>query len=84
MNVNFSNPMEPDRLFECLPISLRPSADEKQGEGKGHSESQKNAQEKPVYTLPTLIQARVIPLLHNLALQMVQTGHQPQLFQIYR
>ncbi|XP_054804234.1 exocyst complex component EXO70A1-like [Prosopis cineraria] len=83
---NYSKPVEPDRLFDCLPNSLRPSTTGQQGEGggKSHSESQKNTLEKPVFTLPTLIPPRVLPLLHDLALQMVQAGHQQQLFRIYR
>ncbi|EOY08456.1 Exocyst subunit exo70 family protein A2 isoform 1 [Theobroma cacao] len=84
---NYSKPVEPDRLFDGLPNSLRPSATSpgKQGElgSKNHSENQKNL-ENAVYTPPTLIPPRVLPLLHDLAQQMVQAGHQQQLFRIYR
>ncbi|KAI9121947.1 hypothetical protein K1719_006636 [Acacia pycnantha] len=82
---NYSKPVESDRLFDCMPNSMKPSATGQQGEGggKGHSESQKNALEKPVTPL-TLIPPRVLPLLHDLALQMVQAGHQQQLFRVYR
>lgn len=86
MNLNFSKPVEPDRLFDCLPNSLRPSASGQHGEGggKNQSESQKNNLDTPVFTLPTLIPPRVVPLLHDLAQQMVQAGHQQQLFRVYR
>ncbi|GAV57320.1 Exo70 domain-containing protein [Cephalotus follicularis] len=81
---NYSKPVEPDRLFDCLPNSLRPSSDD-QGDAtsKNHSEHQKKLL-NAVYTPPTLIPARVMPLLHDLAQQMVLAGHQQQLFRIYR
>ncbi|OMO68578.1 Exocyst complex protein Exo70 [Corchorus olitorius] len=81
-----SKPVEPDRLFDGLPNNLRPSATSP-GRGdpgsKSHAENQKNI-ENAVYTPPTLIQPRVLPLLHALAKQMVLAGHQQQLFRIYR
>ncbi|XVF55845.1 hypothetical protein PTKIN_Ptkin06aG0069500 [Pterospermum kingtungense] len=84
---NYSKPVEPDCLFDGLPNSLRPStaSPAKQGDpgSKNHSENQKSL-EKAVYTPPTLIPPRVLPLLHDLAQQMVQAGHQQQLFRIYR
>jgi len=80
--------VEPDRLFDCLPNSLRPSsaASSQQSDvsSKGHSEHQNKSLENAVYTLPTLIPPRVLPLLHDLAQQMVKAGHQQQLFRIYR
>ncbi|KAJ0027677.1 hypothetical protein Pint_36153 [Pistacia integerrima] len=78
---NYSQPVEPDRLFDCLPNSLRPS-DENDG-GKSHSEQQKSLQ-TAVFKPPTLIPPRVLPLLHDLAQQMALAGHQQQLFRIYR
>ncbi|OIW21976.1 hypothetical protein TanjilG_18614 [Lupinus angustifolius] len=83
---NYSKPVEPDRLFDCLPNSLRPSTSGKQSDvgSKNHSESKKPSLETVTFTLPTLIPPRVIPLLHDLAQQMVQAGHQQQLFRIYR
>lgn len=33
---------------------------------------------------PTLIPPRIVPLLHDLAIQMFQAGHQQQLYNIYR
>ncbi|KAK7268091.1 hypothetical protein RIF29_20777 [Crotalaria pallida] len=82
---NYSKPVEPDRLFDCLPNSLRPAASgQSEVGGKNHSESKKQSLETATFTLPTLIPPRVIPLLHDLAQQMVQAGHQQQLFRIYR
>lgn len=37
-----------------------------------------------VYTPPTLIPPRVLPLLHDLAVQMFQAGQRQQLVKIYR
>ncbi|RDY06674.1 Exocyst complex component EXO70A1, partial [Mucuna pruriens] len=81
---NYSKPVEPDRLFECLPNSLRPSTSGKQSDGGGKNNSGKQSSENVTFTLPTLIPPRVIPLLHDLVHQMVQAGHQQQLFRIYR
>ncbi|KAL9323419.1 hypothetical protein ACSQ67_008276 [Phaseolus vulgaris] len=81
---NYSKPVEPDRLFECLPNSLRPSNSGKHGEGGGKNHSRKQSSEGVAFALPTLIPPRVIPLLHDLAQHMVQAGHQQQLFRIYR
>ncbi|MCI18008.1 exocyst complex component EXO70A1-like [Trifolium medium] len=77
---DFSKPVEPDRLFDCLPNSLRPSA---AGGGGGKNHSEKQSGEAVTFTLPTLIPPRVLPLLHELAIQMVQAGHQQQLFRVY-
>ncbi|KAF2289650.1 hypothetical protein GH714_037706 [Hevea brasiliensis] len=85
---NYSKPVEPDRLFECLPNSLRPSSGSPrhQGDasGKSSSEHQNKSLEAAIYTVPTLIPPRVLPLLHDLSQQMVKAGHQQQLFRIYR
>ncbi|WCJ34201.1 exocyst subunit exo70 family protein A2 [Euphorbia peplus] len=83
---NYSKPVEPDRLFDCLPSSLRPSSagsPKPHGDKNARNSSEKNS-ENAVYTIPTLIPPRVLPLLHDLAQQMVQAGHQQQLFRIYR
>ncbi|KAE8689949.1 Exocyst complex component EXO70A1 [Hibiscus syriacus] len=81
---NYSKAVEPECLFDGLPDSLRPSASlAKRGDNKKDSDNQKNL-ENAVYTPPTLIPPRVLPLLRNLSQQMVQAGHQQQLFRIYR
>lgn len=81
----YSKPLEPDRLFECLPNSMRPSSPGHHADAahKSHSE-QNSALEDGVFTVPTLIPPRILPLLHDLAQQMVQAGHQQQLIRIYR
>lgn len=85
----YSKAIEPDRLFDCLPNSLRPSSGSpgELGEagGKMHHEHHHNSDlENAVYTTPTLIPPRILPLLHDLAQQMVEAGHQQQLSRIYR
>lgn len=89
---SYSKPVEPDRLFDCLPNSLRPSSGSPghQGDSSGkspsnhHSEQHKSNLENAVYTPPALIPPRILPLLHDLAQQMFQAGHQQQLLKIYR
>ncbi|KAM7264311.1 hypothetical protein ACFE04_001994 [Oxalis oulophora] len=82
---SYSKPVEPDRLFECLPNSMRPSSGSpRDSGGKNRSEHQNGSTEIPTFVVPTLIPPRILPLLHDLALQMVQTAHQQQLLQIYR
>ncbi|CAI9091397.1 OLC1v1026421C1 [Oldenlandia corymbosa var. corymbosa] len=91
---SYSKPIEPDRLFEGLPSAMRPSSDAAGADGDGngknpsanghhHDHHHINA-ENATYTLPTLIPPRILPLLHDLAVQMVQAGNQQQLFKIYR
>lgn len=90
--VDISKPVEPDRLFDGLPNSLRPSSGSPGNQAdssikalsNNHSEHQNSNLETAVYTPPTLIPPRVLPLLHDLAQQMVQAGHQQQLLKIYR
>ncbi|KGN48579.2 exocyst complex component EXO70A1 [Cucumis sativus] len=84
---NYSKPVEPDRLFDCLPNNLRPSsASAHHGDSgsKINSDQQNKSLEAAVFIPPTLIPPRVLPLLHDLAQQMIQAGHQQQLFRIYR
>ncbi|KAJ4779628.1 Exocyst subunit exo70 family protein A1 [Rhynchospora pubera] len=83
-----SKAVDPDKLFDCLPSSLRPSS-----ESPSHpSETGKNLtngnlsekQEVAVYTPPTLIDPRFVPLLSKLAQQLVQAGHHAQCLKLYR
>lgn len=83
--------MEPERLFDGLPNSLRPSSGSpgQGGDGGGaknhsHNHSEHQNSETAVYTPPTLIPPRVLLLLRDLAVQMVQAGHQQQLVKSYR
>lgn len=86
--MNYSKPVEPDRLFDCIPNSLRPSPGSpgKQSDpnSKSRSDNHKKNTENAVYTTLDLISPRVLPLLYGLAQQMVLSGHQQQLFRIYR
>lgn len=87
----YSKPVEPDRLFECLPSSLRPSAGSpgQQGEGErkpssaSNSDQQGKGLETAIYKPPTLIPPRLLPLLHDLALHTIQAGKQDQCVKIY-
>lgn len=88
-----SKPVEPDCLFDCLPDALRPSSEspgQQHGDGgknpsaTTNSERQAKNSEVAVYTPPTLIAPRILPLLHKLARQLVQAGHQQQCLKSYR
>ncbi|XP_061354648.1 exocyst complex component EXO70A1-like [Gastrolobium bilobum] len=93
---SYSKPVEPECLFDCLPISMRPSSASPGHEGdpsaknhsstgtNSHSDPHKNNADGVIYTPPALVPPRVLPLLHDLAQQMVQAGHQQQLLKIYR
>ncbi|KAL6545472.1 hypothetical protein OROGR_009346 [Orobanche gracilis] len=85
---SYSKSVEPERLFECLPISMRPSGSPGESSGKmpssNHSDHQNSTTENSVYPTPTLIPPRILPLLHDLAQQTVQAGRQQQLQRIYR
>ncbi|CAN1233682.1 Exocyst complex component EXO70A1 [Linum perenne] len=75
------NYSEFDRLFEGLPKSEKHQSE---GGGGKHSSEQQKSLETAIYTLPTLIPLRVVLVLHDLALQMVQVGRQLQLLRIFR
>ncbi|KAF7812126.1 exocyst complex component EXO70A1-like [Senna tora] len=90
---SYSQPVEPERLFDFLPNSKRPSSGSPSPEGDSigkkpssnhHSESQNSNIDAVVYTPPALVPLRILPLLHDLTKQMVQAGHQEQLAKIYR
>ncbi|KAL3623453.1 hypothetical protein CASFOL_032269 [Castilleja foliolosa] len=83
---SYSKPVEPDRLFDCMPNSMKPSAGsprDSESSGKKASDQDKSS-ENVVYQLPDLIPARLLPLLHDMTMQMIQAGHQLQLCTIYR
>ncbi|KAI3783653.1 hypothetical protein L1987_42739 [Smallanthus sonchifolius] len=83
---SYSKPVEPDRLYECLPNSLRPSSGSPEPSGKNPSNSRTGptTAENAVYNPPVLIPPRVLPLLHDLAQHMVHAGHTQQCLIIYR
>ncbi|XP_057977058.1 exocyst complex component EXO70A1 isoform X1 [Malania oleifera] len=85
---SYSKPVEPDRLFDCLPNSLRPTSgspgNHGDSTGKMSSGQHNKNLETVIYTPPTLIPPRILPLLHDLAQQMAKAGNQQQLFRIYR
>ncbi|KAK7393126.1 hypothetical protein VNO78_21580 [Psophocarpus tetragonolobus] len=90
---SYSKPVEPERLFGSLPNQMRPSSASPghDGDSNGknhssnvHSELHKNNADAVLYTPPVLIPPRILPMLNNLAQQMVQASHQQQLLQIYR
>lgn len=78
--------MEPERLFECLPISMRPSPEGDSGGNNQYPPNHPsgNSADSSVYTPPTLIPLSILPLLHNLARQMIQAGHQQEVLRIYQ
>lgn len=81
----FSKPTEPDRLFDCLPNNPLPSSNSPgHGENNHHYQNDVKSLENAVYIPPALIPPRIVPLLHDLAVQMVQAGHEQQLLKIYR
>ncbi|EXC21221.1 Exocyst complex component 7 [Morus notabilis] len=86
--VNYSKPVEPDRLFDCLPNSLRPSSTPSGHKNDSSGKSQSNHNNKQlqaaVYKPLTLIPPRVLPLLHDLAQQMVLAGSPQELLRAYR
>lgn len=82
--IGCSKPVDPDRLFDCLPQSLRPSTESpSKTDGTGAKEHQRSL-ETVVYHPPDIIPPRILPLLHELAQQMIQAGHQQQLYTIYK
>ncbi|CAN6445050.1 unnamed protein product [Victoria cruziana] len=89
---SYSKVVEPDRLFECLPNSLRLSTGSPGPHGDSgvrnapipnHADQMKST-DATVHSLPTLIPPRIMPLLHDLVERMVQAGHQHQCIKIYR
>ncbi|XP_051113690.1 exocyst complex component EXO70A1-like [Andrographis paniculata] len=82
---SYSKPVEPDRLFDCLPNSVKPSAGSpRDGESGGKKIAEQKSSETAVYKLPTLLPPKVIPLLREIAVQMIHGGNQNQVFVIFR
>nr|KAJ0185889.1 hypothetical protein LSAT_V11C900474300 [Lactuca sativa] len=82
---SYSKPVEPDRLYECLPNSLRPSSGSPETNAKNpSSHNDRITAENAVYNPPVLIPPRVLPLLHDLAQHMVNAGNSQQCMIIYR
>ncbi|KAJ8615435.1 hypothetical protein MRB53_034807 [Persea americana] len=82
----YSKPVEADRLFDSFPNRTRPSAGSSgdgDSSGRIHSPHHGKSLENPPPPV-ALIPPRVLPLLHDLAEQMVKAGHQQQCFKIYR
>lgn len=82
----YSKPIEPDRLFDCLPKSLRPTKDDPDADpgNAGHSEHPSKSLETAVYRTPTLIPPRILPLMNDIAQQLIQAGNQQSCYKIYR
>nr|CAB3490967.1 unnamed protein product [Digitaria exilis] len=53
----YSKPIEPDRLFDCLPKSLRPTKGDHEADGGSHSDHPSKGLETAIYRTPTLHQA---------------------------
>ncbi|TVU26790.1 hypothetical protein EJB05_29368 [Eragrostis curvula] len=81
---NYSKPIEPDRLFDCLPKSLRPTKGDNENDGAGRSEHPSKGLETAIYRTPTLIPPRILPLMNDIAQQLVQAGNQQSCYKIYR
>ncbi|CAN6330609.1 unnamed protein product [Urochloa humidicola] len=76
----YSKPIEPDRLFDCLPKLLLASNDDSEAIGEQPSKSFETA----IYRNPTLIPSGILPLLHDIARQLVKDGNQQACYRIYR
>lgn len=82
-----SKPIEPGCLFNCLPSTIQPSSEFRPACGKGPSagtqfENHQNS-EVVVHSLPALIEPKFVPLIANLAQQLVQAGCQQRCSEIY-
>ncbi|CAA6667623.1 unnamed protein product [Spirodela intermedia] len=90
---SYSKPLEPDSIFECLPNTLQPSseahgnhsdANPKTPSATTHTEQHTKVADTAVYKLPVLIPPRILPVLHDLAEQMVQAGNGQDCVIVYR
>ncbi|CAL4911492.1 unnamed protein product [Urochloa decumbens] len=71
----YSKPIEPDRLFGCLPKPLLASKGDSGAVGE---------QTSAIYRNPTLIPSGILPLLNDIARQLVKDGNQQSCYKIYR
>ncbi|KAJ1264832.1 hypothetical protein BS78_08G032200 [Paspalum vaginatum] len=76
----YSKPNEPEGLFDCPPNPLLAS----KGDSEEVEEEPSKSFESATYMNPTPIPPRVLPLLHDIAHQMVQDGNQQSCYRIYR
>lgn len=84
----FSKPVEHDRLLECLPESKQPSSGSPANHDSGkihyaNNHFEQHNSETSGFKYLTLIPSRILCLLHDLAQQIVQAGHQQELLIIY-
>lgn len=65
---------------------MRPSSGSpREGEPTGKKSDHHNKSlETVVYQLPTLVPAKIMPLLQEISKQMIQAGHQQQVAILYR
>ncbi|XP_025805191.1 exocyst complex component EXO70A1-like isoform X2 [Panicum hallii] len=74
----YSKPIEPNHLFDCLLKHLMVSRRDSEAVGEQPSKSFETA------IHPTLIPSGILPLLHDIACQLVQDGNQQSCYRIYR
>lgn len=74
----YSKPVEPNLLFDCLLKHLMLSKGDSEAVGEQPSKSFETA----MHT--TLIPSGILPLLHDIACQLVQDGNQQSCYRIYR
>uniref|UniRef100_A0A0D9XX37 Exocyst subunit Exo70 family protein n=1 Tax=Leersia perrieri TaxID=77586 RepID=A0A0D9XX37_9ORYZ len=81
----YSKPIEPDRLFDCLPKPPRAHKADLEGDVHStHSEHPSKGLETAICRTPTLMPPRIVPLLHDIAQQLVQAGNHQSCYRIYR
>ncbi|PWZ44726.1 Exocyst complex component EXO70A1 [Zea mays] len=76
----YSKASEPAHLFDCFPNPLLAS----EGNSRAVGEQLSKSFESATYRTPTLIPPRILPLLHDIAHQLVQDGNQQLCYRIYR
>ncbi|KAL5648415.1 hypothetical protein ACJX0J_039224, partial [Zea mays] len=76
----YSKASEPTHLFDCFPNPLLAS----EGNSRAVGEQLSKSFESATYRTPTLIPPRILPLLHDIAHQLVQDGNQQLCYRIYR